>query len=202
MRLTGIAVVALALSFAAGACGHKGGQSAVRSLGPENASATPDEADHTSPSLKAGTNSEKGRVVAVAGTRDASPDTTVVVASRQGGTPPGPPPSGPPPTTTPGPPVSATLDRQCVAPGGTQTLTIHTAPNDHVYYSTEYADHTNENTPRGYQEGFGPGTADATGVFHATWRVPPNAPIGQAVVHYIAEYQAFTIDFAIAAVCP
>jgi hypothetical protein len=97
--------------------------------------------------------------------------------------------------------VSASLDNACVLPGGLQTLTVHTTPHDHLYYSTEYADHTNENTARGYQEGFGPGMSDANGVFKVTWRVPPNAPIGQAIVHYIAEYQAFATSFTIAAVC-
>ncbi|MDQ1436617.1 MAG: hypothetical protein QOK43_246 [Acidimicrobiaceae bacterium] len=100
-------------------------------------------------------------------------------------------------------PVRASLDNACATPGGTQGLGISTTPNDQVYFSTEYSDHTNENiASRGYQEGYGPGRADGTGAFHVTWRVPVNAPLGSAVVHYIAAYAGHTVQFTIAAVCP
>jgi hypothetical protein len=82
--------------------------------------------------------------------------------------------------------VSASVDKACVAPLGLQGITVHTTPSDVVAYSTEYADQSNELSNPTYRTGSGSGTADASGLFRATWRVPPTAPLGPAHLHYIA----------------
>jgi len=124
-----------------------------------------------------------------------------IVSSRPGVVPPPPPSQNWAPATRPPPavPISAEVDSPCVAPGGEQGLTLHTAPNDQVYFSTEYADHTNENIPaKQYQEGYGPGRADASGVFRVTWHVPANAVAGKATIHYIAQSTSSTTTFTVA----
>jgi hypothetical protein len=124
-----------------------------------------------------------------------------IVSSRPGVVPPPPPGQNWAPATQspPAVPVRADVDSPCVTPGGQQGLTIHTAPNDHVSFSTEYADHTNENIPsKQYQEGFGPGQADGTGVFRVTWHVPANAAAGRATIHFIAQSTSSATTFTVA----
>jgi hypothetical protein len=60
-----------------------------------------------------------------------------------------------------------------------------------VFYSTEYADKSNEHTPnRQYTGGFGSAVADANGVVNVWWNVPRDAPLGPASIHYIAQGQS------------
>jgi hypothetical protein len=183
-----------------GACG--GGKSTTNASTEDAASSSVADDTRTATGAQAAVGAVKQTVNADIGTNGGG--SSEPVASRaDAGTPPPPPRQDPPPPRPPGVPVAASTDAACVTPGGSQGLTVHTAPDDKLYFSTEYSDKTNENIAgRGYQEGFGPGTADDTGLFHVSWRVPVNAPVGTAIIHYIAQYEAYTIDFTIAAVCP
>jgi hypothetical protein len=89
-------------------------------------------------------------------------------------------PSGPPsfaPGTTPAP-VDAGLDAECVEPGGSQGITIHTRPRYELIYNTTYAD----GRSGGEYGGTGTGQTSASGDHRGTWVVLPNAPIGTARV--------------------
>ena len=106
-------------------------------------------------------------------------------------------------TTSPtsDPSVTMKLDRACVrkgALGDSQGLTATTSPGDIVAWSTEYSDHSNEMSNPSYKTGSGYGKAGSDGRFHSEWKVPDNAPLGEAILHTIAKgklqpYLRFTV---------
>lgn len=77
-------------------------------------------------------------------------------------------------------PVEVSLTPTCVTPGGTLTVTVHTAPRTGVLYLAHYSDGASgaeEPIGAGYG-GNGGGYADADGRFEESWTVSPQAPTG------------------------
>jgi len=78
--------------------------------------------------------------------------------------------------------------RRGVTTGDTQTLTVHTDPNDYVGFSTSYSNGHNEMTDPAWKDhGNGYRQADVHGNVVTSWTVPDDAPLGTATLYTIAE---------------
>lgn len=102
------------------------------------------------------------------------------------------------PDPVPPAPLPSSVDHTCVAPGGSQGLTVRTRPRRDVLFDTEYSDKSSRAVRSSYTEGFGRGTADASGVFRAAWHVPATAPAGRATVHYAHDGGISEVHFSVA----
>jgi hypothetical protein len=87
--------------------------------------------------------------------------------------------------------ASATVDPQCVFPGGTMTLTVRAGkPNAAVVYIAYYSNGKNGAKPP-YGDGLGGndgGNADTSGMYTSHWVVSAQAPAGPAHVHVSVLY--------------
>lgn len=82
--------------------------------------------------------------------------------------------------------VRGELTAPCLRPGERQILTVTgLKPKETTGFSTVYSDGSNEITNKTYMQGFGGGPADNAGTFRMAWRVPTEAPDGQATVSVI-----------------
>ena len=173
--------VLVSLALLLSACGGGGSEPKV-----ENASAP----DATSTTM---TEAETKRLIdqaeqAMIDARRRNTTTTTTATAKGGG-------SGATSTTVPSaqnaaqPPPTAKLARSCVrkgASGDEQTLTVRTAPEDMVGYTSEYSDQSTAFAKPEYKTGDGQGLADTAGVYTATWLVPPTAPEGKVKLHWVA----------------
>jgi hypothetical protein len=105
-------------------------------------------------------------------------------------------------TTTTGLAITAELAQSCVRAGGSQSITIHTAPMSSVGYDAVYSDGKTGMSP-GYYGGNKSGNTDGTGTWSDTWVIAPNAPAGPVRVDVIGANASgasgnTTVSFAIA----
>ena len=85
-------------------------------------------------------------------------------------------------------PMTASLDRDCVVPGGNVTIFIEAGENTGVGYHAVYAGGEGGADPP-YGHGHGGNSGDLTderGRYQDTWVVSPTAPIGPARVDVVA----------------
>jgi hypothetical protein len=124
-------------------------------------------------SLTTGGSPAAGAPAAAGGSSDAARGATAAPhASGLGGL----PTSARPATPTAAPWLfTADLARQCVVPGGSQTLTAHSRPGYSVAFDSTYAD-GREGPQYG---GYGVLPTNANGVATSSWTVAATAPAGQ-----------------------
>lgn len=185
-RLASLAAAGLLI----GACGGGGGGDNGKAA--ENASA--DGSTTTSPATaQAGGDPTTGSPGAPGG-----PTVTTGApgsAPATGSTPGNPPDGGE--TPKPPLPMEVELEKDCVKPGGTQTVTVRTEPESPVGYSAEYADGKTA-MDAGYYGGVDAGKTDGKGVYKATWTIAPNAPPGEVKVRVFATHPAYTFSERVA----
>jgi hypothetical protein len=101
--------------------------------------------------------------------------------------------------------VSATLDPECVRPGGSVTITIASEPHASVAYNAIYAD-GQAGAPAPFGANYGGNAGGPTGeegLYRDTWTVAANAPSGPGHVEVVAGasgggFGKTTVPFAVA----
>lgn len=184
---TTLASLAVA-AFLIGACG--GGDD--NGKGADNASADGSTTTSLAPS-QAGADTADGAPGAPGGatTTTGAPGS----APATGSTPGAPPDGGQAPK--PPLPMEVEVEKDCVKPGGTQTVTIRTEPESPAGYSVEYPDGKTA-MDQGYYGGVDAGKTDGKGVYKATWTIAPNAPPGEAKVRAFATHPAYRFSERVA----
>ena len=100
--------------------------------------------------------------------------------------------------------VTASLDPECVRPGGDVTITIASEPHASVAYNAIYAD-GQAGAPPPFGANYGGnagGPSGEQGLYRDTWTVAPNAPSGPGHVEVVAGanggFGKTTVPFAVA----
>jgi hypothetical protein len=78
-------------------------------------------------------------------------------------------------------PLEVTLAHECVKAGGTQTITIKTAPKGGAGYDSYYSD-GKSGTSKDFYGGNKASVIDDTGTWSDTWTISPHAPAGPVKV--------------------
>ena len=165
-RRLGAAALVTLLAAAASGCGGSGDDDAAAS--PASATTTPAAA--ASPTTPPG-----------ATTVPAAPAPTTPTGG-QGE------PAAAPPTTEftldQGLPMKVTLAKQCVKPGGSQTITIDMEGRGMVGYQATYSD-GRHSMDKDYYGGNNGASTNEDGVWKDTWVIAPTAPAGPVVVDVV-----------------
>jgi hypothetical protein len=165
-----VAALLVVVAVVLGACGGGGSSAAPTS----SASTPPQSAAPTSTVAP----------VASDGTSDGTASASVQPTNGAGGTGDTSSSQGAPPAQGKAMSVTAALQKACVAPGDTQTITITTRPESAVGYHAVYSDGKNGFDPD-YYGGNKSGVTNGSGTYQDTWVVGVKAPPGTVNVDVV-----------------
>lgn len=187
IRVAAVIVAIGALTMASGCGSSSKGKDALASK-----QSGSDATSSTVPGAGGGTGSQAGKGSTATTAKGGSTPTTA--GSTAGGS--------TTKTTYPPVPMKVTLAADCVRPGGVQTITIETIPDEAVGYGSIYSDGKGGMDAPEYG-GNNAGKSDPTGKYVSTWTVGVKAPPGPVKVtafaaggHYQVGKQEVTYKIA------